>query len=167
MNDEAAGPDGTRRHSRDQLLRLLHDDPRAVSRAEIKAAFADGRLGDQDLDIPVLAGMKRITELLSELEPEPEVMGAPTEAPTAPRPGTTAARLIDLDERVGRLESAVDAPPRDPPASASDVADLRATLTRLEAAVATQDARLRQAFGLVAVALAIAVVALVLAIIVR
>ena len=69
MIDEPAAPAGKRPRSREQLLRVLHDDPRNVSRAEIKAAFADGRLGDQDLDIPVLAGMKRITELLAELDP--------------------------------------------------------------------------------------------------
>ena len=69
MIEEPAASPGKRPHSREQLLRLLNDDPRSVSRAEIKAAFADGRLGDQDLDIPVLAGMKRITELLAELDP--------------------------------------------------------------------------------------------------
>ena len=51
----------TTMHTREQLLRMLKRDPTSVSRAEIKAAFQDGRLGDEDLDIPTLAGMKRIS----------------------------------------------------------------------------------------------------------
>lgn len=137
-----------------------------MSRTEIKAAFADGRLGDQDLDIPVLAGMKRITELLSELEPDGAVIDAPAEAPTTPRAGTTMARLIDLDERVALLEAGADTL-ADPPARATDIAELRAAVTRIEAAMAAQEARLRQAFGVAAVAVAIATVALIAAILIR
>jgi len=72
----------TKAHTREQLLRMLKRDPTSVSRAEIKAAFQDGRLGDDDLDIPTLAGMKRISELLDELEP----------APPEPAPGSAKAR---------------------------------------------------------------------------
>ncbi len=70
MSDAPASAPSSRVRTREQLLHVLHDDPRSVSREEIKAAFADGRLGDQDLDIPVLAGMRRITELLAELQPD-------------------------------------------------------------------------------------------------
>lgn len=89
----------TTAHTREQLLRMLKRDPASVSRAEIKAAFADGRLGDEDLDIPTLAGMKRISELLDELEP----------VPPDPTPGSAKARR----RATGRRNT--DAPPDMPP----------------------------------------------------
>src|SRR5262245_55000158 len=94
-------------HTREQLLRMLKRDPTSVSRAEIKAAFQDGRLGDEDLDIPTLAGMKRISELLDDLEP----------APPDPAPGSAKARR----RATGRRNT--DAPPdlAPPPRPLSEV----------------------------------------------
>jgi hypothetical protein len=89
---------------------MLKRDPTSVSRAEIKAAFQDGRLGDEDLDIPTLAGMKRISELLDELEP----------APPEPAPGSARARR----RATGRRNT--DAPPdtSPPPRPLSEVDQL-------------------------------------------
>lgn len=94
-------------HTREQLLRMLKRDPTSVSRAEIKAAFQDGRLGDEDLDIPTLAGMRRISELLDDLEP----------APPDPAPGSAKARR----RATGRRNT--DAPPdtAPPPRPLSEV----------------------------------------------
>ncbi|MFN8519777.1 MAG: hypothetical protein U0667_10400 [Chloroflexota bacterium] len=101
-------------HTREQLLRMLKRDPTSVSRAEIKAAFQDGRLGDEDLDIPTLAGMKRISELLDELEP----------APADPAPGSAKARR----RATGRRNT--DAPPdtAPPPRPLSEVDQIVAAL---------------------------------------
>lgn len=101
-------------HTREQLLRMLKRDPTSVSRAEIKAAFQDGRLGDEDLDIPTLAGMKRISELLDELEP----------APPEPAPGSAKARR----RATGRRNT--DAPPEalPPPRPLSEVDQIVAAL---------------------------------------
>jgi hypothetical protein len=102
MTEESAAPARTRTRSREQLLRLLHDDPHAVSRAEIKAAFADGRLGDQDLDIPVLAGMRRITELLSELDPNIEATApSGTVTGTPVRAAPSGVRIAELEAQLG------------------------------------------------------------------
>jgi hypothetical protein len=89
-------------HTREQLLRMLKRDPASVSRAEIKAAFQDGRLGDEDLDIPTLAGMKRISELLDELEP----------APAEPAPGSARARRRATGRRNTDTPTAAEPPPR-------------------------------------------------------
>lgn len=104
----------TKAHTREQLLRMLKRDPTSVSRAEIKAAFQDGRLGDEDLDIPTLAGMKRISELLDELEP----------APPEPAPGSAKARR----RATGRRNT--DAPPEalPPPRPLSEVDQIVAAL---------------------------------------
>lgn len=101
-------------HTREQLLRMLKRDPTSVSRAEIKAAFQDGRLGNEDLDIPTLAGMKRISELLDELEP----------APPDPAPGSAKARR----RATGRRNT--DAPPdtAPPPRPLSEVDQIVAAL---------------------------------------
>jgi hypothetical protein len=92
----------TTQHTREQLLRMLKRDPTSVSRAEIKAAFADGRLGDEDLDIPTLAGMKRISELLDDLEP----------APPDPPPGSAKARRRATGRRNTDAPPAMTPPPR-------------------------------------------------------
>lgn len=112
-NEDAKGT-AAKPHTREQLLRMLKRDPTSVSRAEIKAAFADGRLGDEDLDIPTLAGMKRISELLDDLEP----------APPDPAPGSAKARR----RATGRRNT--DAPPDDspPPRPLSEVDQLVAAL---------------------------------------
>ncbi len=107
--DQAATPI---RHTREELLRLLRDDPRDVSRAEIKAAFQDGRLGDQDLDIPTLAAMRRITELLTEPQPASDLVGGPPPTAAAaglPRSGTrprgaVEAELAALRDTIAQLE---------------------------------------------------------------
>ena len=97
--------------------------PRNVSRAEIKAAFADGRLGDQDLDIPVLAGMKRITELLAELDPNAAGdagavpasatgAGSPSDLAGARDPShatSTGVRIGDIETQLGRVADRVAA----------------------------------------------------------
>jgi hypothetical protein len=92
----------TTTHTREQLLRMLKRDPASVSRAEIKAAFADGRLGDEDLDIPTLAGMKRISELLDDLEP----------APADPAPGSARARRRATGRRNTDAPPEMSPPPR-------------------------------------------------------
>lgn len=114
MTDTDATGTATKPHTREQLLRMLKRDPTSVSRAEIKAAFADGRLGDEDLDIPTLAGMKRISELLDDLEP----------APPDPAPGSAKARR----RATGRRNT--DAPPdtAPPPRPLSEVDQLVAAL---------------------------------------
>jgi hypothetical protein len=92
----------TTMHTREQLLRMLKRDPTSVSRAEIKAAFQDGRLGDEDLDIPTLAGMKRISELLDDLEP----------APPDPAPGSARAKRRATGRRNTDAPSEMSPPPR-------------------------------------------------------
>lgn len=92
----------TKPHTREQLLRMLKRDPTSVSRAEIKAAFQDGRLGDEDLDIPTLAGMKRISELLDDLEP----------APPDPAPGSAKARRRATGRRNTDVPPDTSPPPR-------------------------------------------------------
>ncbi len=106
MAEDAKGA-AAKPHTREQLLRMLKRDPTSVSRTEIKAAFQDGRLGDEDLDIPMLAGMRRISELLDELEP----------APPEPAPGSAKARR----RATGRRNT--DAPPEalPPPRPLSEV----------------------------------------------
>ena len=89
-------------HTREQLLRMLKRDPTSVSRTEIKAAFQDGRLGDEDLDIPTLAGMKRISELLGDLQP----------APPEPAPGSAKARRRSTGRRSGEAPPDTAPPPR-------------------------------------------------------
>jgi hypothetical protein len=107
MADEDAKGRSTTTHTREQLLRMLKRDPTSVSRSEIKAAFQDGRLGDEDLDIPTLAGMKRISELLDDLQPPPP----------EPAPGSAKARR----RATGRRNT--DAPPdtSPPPRPLSEV----------------------------------------------
>ncbi len=114
MATQDATGTATKPHTREQLLRMLKRDPTSVSRAEIKAAFADGRLGDEDLDIPTLAGMKRISELLDDLEP----------APPDPAPGSAKARR----RATGRRNT--DAPPdtSPPPRPLSEVDQIVAAL---------------------------------------
>ena len=92
----------TTTHTREQLLRMLKRDPTSVPRAEIKAAFQDGRLGDEDLDIPTLAGMKRISELLDDLEP----------APPDPAPGSATARRRATGRRNTDAPPEMSPPPR-------------------------------------------------------
>ena len=92
----------TTSHTREQLLRMLKRDPTSVPRAEIKAAFQDGRLGDEDLDIPTLAGMKRISELLDDLEP----------APPDPTPGSAKARRRATGRRNTDAPLDTSPPPR-------------------------------------------------------
>ena len=171
MSDAPARASRPRVRTREQLLHVLTDDPRSVSREEIKAAFADGRLGDQDLDIPVLAGMRRITELLAELHPD-DIVASETVASEvasgggAPRPAAIAVRLAAVEERVAQLEAAAgEATP--PAATAQEVADLRAAMARLEASQIERDGRTRQILLLAALALVIAVVAVVLALVVH
>ena len=173
MSDAPAPVTSTRVRTRQQLLHVLNDDPRSVSREEIKAAFADGRLGDQDLDIPVLAGMRRITELLAELHPDDAVAHeaaaaseAATAAPAAPHSAGTSVRVTELEERVTHLE-ALSAEPKPPSPTVEEVADLRTSVARLEASLATGDARLRQVMWLAAAALVMAVVAVILAVLVH
>ena len=172
MSDAPAPATRSRVRTREQLLHVLHDDPRSVSREEIKAAFADGRLGDQDMDIPVLAGMRRITELLAELHPEGAATPDAAEALTgsavtgAQRPAGMATRLTELEVRVVHLEAVAAAPPPPSP-TLQDVTDLRTALARLEATLAERDARLRQARLLAAVALVIAIAAVMLAVLVH
>jgi hypothetical protein len=103
--------EGTATHSREELLRMLRHDPHSVSRAEIKAAFQDGRLGDQDLDIPTLAGMKRISELLTDVRSVP-VENPPTRTP---RRGSGARRdsgmprpLTEVDTELAALAGRVE-----------------------------------------------------------
>ena len=172
MSDAPARAPRPRLRTREQLLHVLNDDPRSVSREEIKAAFADGRLGDQDLDIPVLAGMRRITELLAELHPDdsgvPEADSSAGSAASgsASRPSAVGVRMTDLEERVVHLEAEAAEPPPPSP-TVQEVADLRASVTRLEAALADRDARLRQATLLAAVALIVAIAAVILAVVVH
>lgn len=99
VDTKGAGP---KAHTREQLLRMLKRDPTSVSRAEIKAAFADGRLGDEDLDIPTLAGMRRISELLDDLEP----------APPDPAPGSAKARRRATGRRNTDTPPDTSPPPR-------------------------------------------------------
>jgi hypothetical protein len=153
------------------LLHVLHDDPRSVTREEIKAAFADGRLGDQDLDIPVLAGMRRITELLAELHPD-DALAAEAGAADATgsaavsRPVGMSVRLTELEERTAHLEAVTAAPPPPSP-TLQDVTDLRTALARLEARLAERDTRLRQVTLLAAVGLVVAIAAVILAVLVH
>ena len=103
MTQQGTSPStGTTVHTREQLLRMLKRDPASVSRAEIKAAFQDGRLGDEDLDIPTLAGMKRISELLDDLEP----------APPDPTPGSAKARRRATGRRNTDAPPDMSPPPR-------------------------------------------------------
>lgn len=111
---EDATSSGGKPLTREQLLRMLKRDPTSVSRAEIKAAFQDGRLGDEDLDIPTLAGMKRISELLDELEP----------APPQPAPGSAKARRRATGRR--NTDAPTDTAP--PPRPLSEVDQLVAAL---------------------------------------
>jgi hypothetical protein len=128
MTDEPAAPAGKLPRSREQLLRMLHDNPASVSRVEIKAAFADGRLGDQDLDIPVLAGMKRITELLSELDPS-----AAAEPPPSPHGAVTVA-----GEQVGARE------PSRPTSSSVRIGDIETQLGQVADRVAALEVRIQE-----------------------
>jgi hypothetical protein len=118
---EAKGTSATV-HSREQLLRMLKRDPASVSRAEIKAAFQDGRLGDEDLDIPMLAGMKRISELLDELEP----------APAEPAPGSARARRRATGRRNTDAPTAAEPPPRPLSEVDHEVAMVTARMESLE-----------------------------------
>jgi hypothetical protein len=102
MAQQGTSSTSTTTHTREQLLRMLKRDPTSVSRAEIKAAFADGRLGDEDLDIPTLAGMKRISELLDDLEP----------APPDPAPGSAKARRRATGRRNTDAPPPLSPPPR-------------------------------------------------------
>ena len=169
MSDAPARATRSRVRTREQLLHVLHDDPRSVSREEIKAAFADGRLGDQDLDIPVLAGMRRITELLAELHPDGVPVPEAAATSAAPRPAGMAVRLTELEERIAHLEGlAADPPPSATPSpSVQDVNDLRTSLARLESSLAERDSRLRQLTMLVVVSLGVAIAALLLALLVH
>jgi hypothetical protein len=150
--------------SRSELLRLLHDEPRAVSRAEIKAAFADGRLGEQDMDIPVLAGMRRITELLADLGPVATATSPalPPDLADTPAFGTPAGgRATATSVRVSELEAVVAALADRVAALESGATADRAARTAQEVAIVAQ-ARMLRAVGItlavVAAALAIAVV---------
>lgn len=179
MRDEPTPATGARVRTREQLLHALHDDPHNVSRAEIKAAFADGRLGDQDLEIPVLAGMRRITELLAELQTDgagvaPAGPVADAANPTvATRPVSTSTRLTELDERITHLEGLAaeqqPAPPSSAPPSPTvqEVTDLRASIERLESVLPERDRRLGQLSMLVAVSIGVAVIALLVALLVH
>ncbi len=153
--------------SREELLRALHDDPNGVSRTEIKAAFADGRLGDQDLDIPVLAGMRRITELLSELGPGSDTGAPATPGTSAARPTATTTRLTGLEERVVLLEARADTQPPAPAPSVQDVAAVRASLAHLQSALAEQTVTIRRLWLAVVVALGLALIALIAAVVVH
>jgi hypothetical protein len=172
MTDAPARDTHARVRTREQLLHVLHDDPRSVSREEIKAAFADGRLGDQDLDIPVLAGMRRITELLADLHPddaaahEAGVVSEAAASNSVARPAGMSVRLTGLEERIGHLEAAATEP-APPSPTVQDVADLRATLTRLEASLAERDTRWHQVMLLAVAALVIAIAAVILAVLVH
>lgn len=168
MTEESSTAPRTRTRSREQLLKLLDDNPSAVSRAEIKAAFADGRLGDEDLDIPVVAGLRRITDLLADLRQD-----APTENPpsTAPSPAsggsraaTTTARPDDLEDRVRRIETDAAAGPPEAAPSVADVEALRLALREVESRAAAQADRFRSILAIAVVALALAAAAMLVAI---
>jgi len=101
-------------HTREELLRMLRQDPHSVSRAEIKAAFQDGRLGDQDLDIPTLAGMKRISELLTDLQQAPT---EPVKTPARRQQGLkrdpgTPRPLTEVDQEMAALAARVESQDR-------------------------------------------------------
>jgi len=173
MSDVPAPATRPRVRTREQLLHALHDDPRSVSREEIKAAFADGRLGDQDLDIPVLAGMRRITELLSELHPDDAAAHdaaaaseAATAAPAAPHSTGMSVRVTELEERVALLETAA-AEPMPPSPTVQEVAELRTSIAHLEASLAAGNTRLRQVMLLATAALVLAIAAVILAVLVH
>lgn len=111
MTEDTSGA-ATVTHTREELLRMLRQDPHSVSRAEIKAAFQDGRLGDQDLDIPTLAGMRRISELLTDLQQTP---AAPAAAKAGSRRQTAARRdpgtprpLTEVDQEVAALSARIE-----------------------------------------------------------
>ncbi|MBX3029463.1 MAG: hypothetical protein KF809_04850 [Chloroflexi bacterium] len=161
-------------HSREQLLRLLRDDPRSVSRAEIKAAFQDGRLGDQDLDIPTLAGMRRISELLTDLQPTTEA-ATPADRATATTDGTrrTAARsrsdlegeLRALRETVGELEGRLSTTAAGADQAREDLAALVARVERQPTPPSVDADVVANAQRLAAAALAAALLAIVVAVI--
>ncbi|MCY7418112.1 MAG: hypothetical protein LH650_06370 [Chloroflexi bacterium] len=157
-------------YSRPELLRLLHDDPRAVSRAAIKAAFADGRLGDQDLDIPVLAGMRRITELLADLGPGAAATGTSrgTDLADTPAHGTpTGGRATATSVRVSELDATVAALTDRVATLESSLATARAARSGQDAAVAAQ-ARTLRLMGIVLAAVAVAAsLAVILALVAR
>jgi hypothetical protein len=169
MADEDAKGGRTTTHTREQLLRMLKRDPTSVSRVEIKAAFQDGRLGDEDLDIPTLAGMRRISELLDELEP----------APPEPAPGSAKARrratgrrntdappdtappprpLSEVDQVVGALALRVESLERLVREREVDIESLRRTFQK-----AGPSAAIRRLWIALAIVGLIAVAALVLA----
>ncbi len=78
-------------------------------------------------------------------------------------------RLSELEERVGTLEAHAAEPPAPvvPSPTVGEVADLRASLARLEASLAGRDRRTRQLAMLVVVSLGLAAAALLLALLVH
>jgi hypothetical protein len=105
---------GTATHTRDELLRMLRQDPHSVTRAEIKAAFQDGRLGDQDLDIPTLAGMRRISELLADVQQAPtEPVKTPARRQQGPkRDPITPRPLTEIDHELAALAARIESQDR-------------------------------------------------------
>jgi|GEM_PF-5950427 len=166
MIDEPAARTGRRPRSREQLLRALHDEPRNVTRAEIKAAFADGRLGDQDLDIPVLAGMRRITELLSELEPGATIAADITDTPAfgtavAGRATSTSVRVQKVEGQLDRMTDRLAALESQAAADRASMLTHVSTELELRQAIAGQGRRLRVVTALVVFLVALVAILLV------